>query len=64
MRLFPGFINSSTAYLIVIQLSVLCWCVCVCRYTDGSSVGCCNTCSEEPRSDMLAMKNPTCDLRT
>ena len=34
------------------------------EYTDGTSVGCCNHCTEEPRSDMMAMKNPTCDLRT
>ena len=32
--------------------------------TGGGTVGCCNTCSPEPRSDMLAMKNPTCDIRT
>jgi hypothetical protein len=30
----------------------------------GTKVGCCNTCSDEPRSDMIKMQNPTCDLRT
>jgi len=34
------------------------------EYTDGSSVGCCNHCTDEPRTDMMAMQNPTCDLRT
>ena len=34
------------------------------EYSDGSSVGCCNHCEPEPRSDMMAMQNPTCDIRT
>lgn len=34
------------------------------EYTDGTSVGCCNHCQPEPRTDMLAQKNPTCDIRT
>ena len=32
--------------------------------TGSGTVSCCNTCSPEPRSDMLDQKNPTCDIRT
>jgi hypothetical protein len=28
------------------------------------SVNCCNSCQPQPRSDMLAQKNPTCDIHT
>jgi hypothetical protein len=33
-------------------------------YQDGTGVGFANNCQPEPRTDLLAQKNPTCDIRT